>query len=196
MEISSKLSDDEWAMLNAYCEKVERLLATKLVASDDCDINGKVRYEKEKGLWFEASLPPEEVIAEFLMAFRFFYLKKEKTFFLRTLNILRKHIANADARSHFDRLKQRWENGLFSSAMSIQLNGEPMTTSLLLDLWLNAHYFHSDEDKSDKLKELNEAFSDEFSKYMMLDGAFEAVKAVFSVYDTIKDMVKARASNP
>lgn len=195
VEISPKLSNDDWAVLVAFCEKAERLIATKLVSSGRSDINGKVRYEQEKGLWFEATLPAEEQVAEFLMAFRFFYLKKEKTFFLRTLNLLRRHVDNSDAGQHFERLKQRWENGLFSSAMSIQLNGETMTASLLLDVWLNAHYFHSDEDKGEKLRELNEAFSNDFSKYMMLDGAFEAAKAVFSVYDSVKDMVKGRAGN-
>jgi hypothetical protein len=196
VSISPKLSDGDWIVVSAYCEKVERLIATKLVSSHQSSINGKIRYEQEKGLWFEATLPPEELIAEFLMAFRFFYLKKEKTFFLRTLNILRKHIDDADASHHFARLKQRWENGLFSSAMSIRLNDEPMTASLMLDLWFNAHYFHSDEDKTEKLKELSAAFSNDFSKYMMLDGAFEAAKAVFSVYDTIKEMVKDHAGNP
>jgi len=195
VRISPTLSDKDWAVLSAYCEKSERLIATKLISSDQSSINGKIRYDQEKGLRFEATLPPEELVAEFLISFRFFYMKKEKTFFLRALNILRKLVDDADARQHFNLLKQRWENGLFSSAMSIQLNGETMTASLLLNLWFNAHYFHSDEDKTEKLKELNEAFSNDFSKYMMLDGAFEAAKAVLSVYDSIKDMVKDRADN-
>jgi len=196
VHISPKLSDEDWDVLTAFCRKAERLIATKVVSSGGSDIKGGVRYGQEKGLWFEAQLPPEELVAEFLMAFRFFYLKKERSYFLRALGVLGKHVDDPEVRQHFARLRQRWENGLFGNAMSIQLNGQPMTAALLLDLWLNAHYFHADEEKAEKLDKLNQAFSTEFSKYMMLDGAFEAAKAVFVVFDSVKEIVRARASNP
>ncbi|ULQ46024.1 hypothetical protein JN531_013045 [Flagellatimonas centrodinii] len=196
LHIAPMLSDGDWDVLTAFFGKAERLIATKLVSSGESDIKGGIRYRQGEGLWFEAQLPPEEFVAEFLMAFRFFYLKKEKSFFPRALGVLGKHIDDPEVRQHFARLRERWENGLFGQAMSIQLNDQPMTAALLLDLWLNAHYFHADEDKAEKLEKLNEAFSSDFSKYMMLDGAFEAAKAVFVVFDSVKEIVRARASNP
>jgi len=191
--ISEKLSDVEWGVLEAFCEKATRLIATKMVGSEENSLQGRIRYEQNRGLWFEAEIPSEEVIAEFLMVFRFFYLQKERTHFPKVLNILSKHAEIPEVIAHYRRLKKRWEDGLFEKALYIKLNEETMTASLLLDLWFNAHYFHSDEEKSKRLEGLNEAFSKKFSKYMMLDGAFEAAKAAFIIYNSIKEMVENRA---
>ena len=123
-----------------------RLTETKLLAADQSAIHGKVRYTRENGLWFEAQLPSEDLIAEVLDGIPFLLSQeKERTFFPRTLGIIGKYTADPDARQALKVLSNRWHDHLFAKALTITLNDRPMNSGLLLDLWFNAHYFHSEE---------------------------------------------------
>ena len=188
VHISHAFSEAEWRQLQAFRDKASRLTSTKLASGGEgCSIHGKVRYEQDKGLWFEATLPSEEIISEFLMAFRFFYLQKEPTHFPRILNIIKRHTTQLEALEVLKGFGRQWESSLFGNAMNISFNNKQITTSLLLDLWFNAHYFHSDEKKELALDELKNAFSQDFAKFMLLDAVIEATKVVFKVFDGIAE---------
>jgi hypothetical protein len=187
--ISSLLSENEWKVLRQFCERARRLAATRL-ASDNPVISGKIEYDREKGLRFEAELPPKEQIAEFLMEFRFFYLQNEPTHFLKILRLIGRHANSPDVREVLKVFRRQWNDSLFRKAFEIKFNDKPITTSLLIDLWFNAEYFHSDDVKGRELKKLKDIFSDEFAKYMLLDAAFEATKIVFKVLDGLQEMVE------
>lgn len=189
IHISDSLSHGEWDVLRAFCDKAHRLISTKLVSDGDASIKGNVRYEKDKGMWFQASLPPEEQVAEFLMAFRFFYLQKEDTCFPKILSIVGRHTEQEEAREALKFFRKRWENSLFGNAMQLKLNGKQITTSSLLDIWFNAHYFHSDKDKVKELQVMKSLFSEDFAKYMLLDASYEASKIVLKFYQGLKDIV-------
>jgi len=195
LRISQSLAEPDWEVLLDFCAKVKRLIATKVVSSDESAISGKIRYTQERGMWFEAILPPEEQIAEFLMAFRFFYLEKESTNFHKILSLLGKHAQNPEAREALKILKGQWTHSLFQTTLYLSLNGQPVTASLLLDLWFNAYYFHSDREKGEKLLNLNEAFTESFSKYMLLDSIYNATKTVFIVYNGLEELVRTSRNN-
>lgn len=192
LRISQSLAEPEWEVLVDFCAKVKRLIATKVVSSDESAISSKIRYTQERGLGFDVTVPPEELIAEFLMAFRFFYLEKEPTNFYKILVLLGKHAQEPAAREALKILKVQWTNSLFQTRLYLSLNGQPVTASLLLDLWFNAHYFHSDKQKGEKLSNLNEAFTESFSKYMLLDSTYNATKTIFIVYSGLEELVRAR----
>ena len=189
IHISDSLSQGEWEVLRAFCDKARRLVSTKLISDGDASIKGNVRYEKDKGIRFQASLPPEEQVAEFLMVFRFFYLQKEDTCFPKVLSIVGRHTEQKEAREALKFFRKKWENSLFGNAMQMTLNGKPITTSLLLDIWFNAHYFHSDKEKEKELHVMKSLFSENFAKYMLLDASYEASKIVLKFYQGLKDVV-------
>lgn len=189
LHISNQLTDDDWKVLKFFCDKARRLAATRIGSGQTEGISGNIRYEITKGLWFEAKIPAEELIAEFLMAFRFFYLEKEPTHFPRILGLIGKHTSDSDARKSLKVLGKQWNDSLFRKALNITYHGKPITSGLLLDLWFNAHYFHQDEEKERELKELIKGFSEEFGKYMLLDATFEASKVVFNVFDGLQGIV-------
>ena len=190
VHISTRLDESEWNVLRMFCEKVRRLMGTR-IGSGQCDIKGNINYERDKGLTFKAQLPPEEQIAEFLMAFRFFYLEKEPTHFPKVLGVIGRHTDDQEARTALKLFGQQWRDCLFGKAMGIEYNDKPITSALLLDLWFNAHYFHQDEDKERELRKLIEGFSEPFAKYMLLDSAMEATKVVYKVYDGLKEIVES-----
>jgi len=155
-------------------------------------IQGRVRYEAEKGRWFEASLPPEEQVAEFLMAFRFFYLEKEPTNFLKILSILGKHAAQAEGRKFLKTMKDKWHQALFGNAVGMKINNKQMTASLVMDLWFNAHYFHSDESKEIELEKLKKIFTQDFAKFMLLNALYESAKLIAVIYKGLYELCERR----
>lgn len=189
IHISSLLVENEWNALRLFCDKAKRLAATRIGSGQTEGINGRMQYEREKGLQFEAQLPLEEQIAEFLLAFRFFYLEKEPTHFPRILSLLGKHTKDEDARKALKVFGKQWNDSLFGKALNITYNEKPLTSGLLLDLWFNAHYFHQDELKGRELRKLIEGFSENFVKYMLLDAAFEATKVVYKVFHGLRGIV-------
>jgi hypothetical protein len=167
----------------------KRLKATRLASEGS--ISGKIQYERGKGLSFEAKLPPEEQIAEFLMALRFFYLQDEPTHFPKVLRLIGRQTKNSsDLKEALKSFRRQWEDSLFGKAFEIKLNDKRITTSLLLDLWFNAYYFHSDEMKGQALRELRDFFSDDYAKYMLLEATFESAKVVFKLFDGVHEMVR------
>ena len=196
VHISDSLRQNEWEALRAFCDKAHRLISTKLVSDGDASIRGNVRFEKDKGMLFQASLPPEEQVAEFLMAFRFFYLQKEDTCFPKILNIIGRHTEQKEAREAIKFFRKRWENSLFGNAMQIKLNEKQITTSFLLDIWFNAHYFHSDKDKAKELQVMQGLLSEDFAKYMLLDASYEASKIVLKFYQGLKGIVDDHFEKP
>ena len=195
VHISSLLTDEEWNILRLFCDKARRLGHTKLGSGQFGGIKGKIRYERDKGLWFESELPSEELIAEFLMGFRFFYLQKEPTHFPKVIGLIRKHANNEDARKALKVFSKQWNDCLFGKALNISYNDKQMTSSLLLDLWFNAHYFHQDAEKGTELNQLILGFSENFAKFMLMDATFEATKVVYRVFNGLRGVVDEHFAN-
>ncbi len=190
VHISNLLSDKEWGNLRLFCDKARRLAATKFVSGQTKGIiKGKFRYGNDTGWQMESEIPSEEIIAEFLMAFRFFYLKKEPTQFPKILGIIGKYTNNEDFRKSAKLLGNKWKDCLFGKTFTISLNDKEVTSSILLDLWFNAHYFHQDQGKKKELDKLIDGFSENFAKYMLLDAAFEGAKLVSKLFEGIHIMV-------
>jgi hypothetical protein len=189
VHISSSVPEADEKIFRSFCEKARRLADTELVSGGGARISAKIRYRRGKGLTFESELPPEPEVAELLMAFRFFHLQKEPTNFYTVIGLIGKHAQDPDSRKVLRVFKKQWRDSLFAECLGVRFNGVPITFSLLLDLWFNAHYFHSDEDKGRELSKLKAGFSGGFAKYMLLDAVFEAVKVVMRVSNVLWGIV-------
>lgn len=194
VKIADKLSEAEWRVLKAFCDRAMQLAKTKLVTGGTSGINAKMHFEQDKGLRFAATLPPEEQLAEFLMVFRFFYLQKEKTHFFKILAILGKHTVQDEVRRHLKMLRDKWNHALFANALKITLNDKPLSASLLLDLWFNAHYFHSDESKQNELETIKNFFTENFAKFMLIDSVYESAGLIFQISDGLQGLFTERKS--
>ena len=192
LDISKSLSDEEWKSLRAFCEKAKRLADTRL-ASSESHIRGRVQFDVDKGGKFEATLPPEEQVAEFLMAFRFFYLQDEPTCFLKVLAMLGRHSKeNREARQGLKSYRRQWEGALFQESVQVSFNNKKVTAAGLIDLWFNAHYFHANPVKAAELDELKKFVSEPFAKFMLLDATYTATKVIFKLHHGLKELVARR----
>ena len=193
IDISKTLAEEEWKTLQAFCEKARRLGHTKLVSSGESYIHGRFHYDVDKGTEFSATLPPEEQVAEFLMAFRFFYLQNEPTHFLKVLALLGRHAKdNEEAKIGLKSYRQQWEGALFQESVQITCDHKKITAMRVIDLWFNAHYFHTDSMKSAELEELKKFVSEPFAKFMLLDATYTATKLVFKLHHGLRKMVEQK----
>ena len=177
VKISTDMSASDLKVLRDFHDRVLILSKTKLVKGSDSGIKANLKINAETGFSVNVALPPEEQLAEFLMAFRFFYLKKESTFFPRIVNLVGKY-SDESYRQVANLIKQQWSDSLFKKAMGVKLNGKNISSDYLIDLWFNAHYFHNDEKKKAELEELNSLLQNDFCKFMFVDSVYNASDVV------------------
>lgn len=192
LEISGALHEAEWKVLRQFCDKAHRLMGTKLAAAGLGGIKARMLWERGRGVKYETTLPPEEQVAELLMAFRFFYLQREPSNFLAVMSILSRHSRHEEVRQLLKQYRKGWGNCLFGNTLELVMGEKQITSSLLIDLWLNAHYFHSDEAKAVELDQISEGLSDDFAKYMLLDSVFEASRMVIKIHRAVCLMTGSR----
>lgn len=131
------------------------------------------------------NLPPENVIAEYLLAYRHFWAQKERSHFPRILKIIGRYASTDLARQKLKELRINWEKSLFNSAIEVSINDEQLTSHKLIDAWFNGEYFHSSEDHIKKLKSMDEIFPNDLSKYMLIDSITNGSKIIFKISDAL-----------
>ena len=174
VNINRDIAPCDFEILSLFHQRVVNLASTKLVKGAESNIRASINIQAGSGLQLTTALPPEEQVAQFLMAFRFFYLKKEKTHFPKILTTVAKY-SGPDFRDVSAIIKKQWDQ---SCSVNMRLNGETITSSKLIDLWFNAHYFHGETRKQKELERLNTLLTNDFCKFMFLDSLYNASDTV------------------
>ncbi len=79
--------------------------------------------------------------------------------------------------------------GSFAQDVSA-LHGSDFTSEEIINLWFNAHFFHSDLEKEKKLQETNHILSLDLSKCMLFMSIYDAGLAISNLYGSIKGFNK------
>ena len=187
VKISTNIAAEDLAALRVFHDRVVSLANTKLIKGENSKITASISLKASSAATFSATFPPEEELAQFLMAFRFFYLQKEPTHFPKIVNIVSKY-ADGSYTAIARELKSQWKNCLFKNSMSITLNGKSISGSTLIDLWFNAHYFHSVAEKRAELDRLNALLQVDFCKYMLMDSTYNASDVVRRFHSGIGEL--------
>jgi hypothetical protein len=192
VEISKQLTDDEWKIIELFKSRASKLKSTKLYQEyKSSDVAAQITIHVDKGISFKTpSLPDESVISEHIIAFRHFCLEKEPCFFPKVLKIISKYASEPIAKVTLKKLKQKWKNPLFQDALHIDLDGSKITAKLLIDLWFNGEYFHSDTVKSEDLKKLIQGLPNDFAKVLFVNSVMESTKIILKVADGMIDLSK------
>ena len=177
--IKNSLTEQELASIRLFLKKAKELHSTHIVSGAESGISLNVASKLGKPPQFRVVLPSEDYLRSFYMAFRFFYLEKERSNFLKIANVIKQRTDDQFARQYVDRLKDMWSGALAAKTMRIHLNGKQITPSFLMDLWFNAHYFHSDGEKEQALSSLIGMLTTDVCRFMLADAVYEASKAVF-----------------
>jgi len=171
-------SDEEWRCIREFKRRTRELAENSLLKNGyDLSANVSLKAGEPPSFTVKA-MPFEEPLRALLLTFRLFWANDEPSNFLRVSNILSRHIAQDDARMVIGGLKTRWNQALFSGVMFMSFNGKDLTANTVFDLWINAHYFHSELEKREQLERLEKMLSPEFVKFLLANAVTECCKVI------------------
>lgn len=187
--ISDSLTEEELRDIRLFLKNADELSNTRIMSGTDNGISMTVSSEIGKPPEISVTLPDEEYLRSFYLAFRMFY-SQDATNFNKIANIVKRRSGHEVARKQVDALKERWSGALARQQFHMSVDGQEMTPSLLMDLWFNAHYFHPDEEKDEKLSALKSTLTDDGCRFMLADAVYEASVAVLDLAHSLKALKK------
>jgi len=131
-----------------------------------------------------ANTPNDQSLLPLYLAFRHFYLEKEPGNFLKVANIIGNCSTDENLKVFLKKLKSQWR-GTLSNDSWLKYKGDPVSAKTVLNLWFNAHFFHSELEKELELEELNSALSTEISRYCLFMAVHDAGLSVGNLYESI-----------
>jgi hypothetical protein len=181
-------------ILRLFCEKAASLNESSMVKKGTGNLSVQMNYQKDVGMSYETqNAPPDDHLEQFLLRFRFFYGKKEPTHFPKILNVISRNTSSNELVEALRFMRKKWKESLFAGVASMEVNGRKLTAEYVLDLWFNAHYFHSNEAKRTELDSLSVALSPDFMKSLMLNAVINASNDILNVYVPIRTIMAERA---
>jgi hypothetical protein len=69
-------------------------------------------------------------------------------------NVCEQHISSDELKAFLRDAREHWKKSQRSQGIAWTLNGKELTPAYVADLWINGHYFHSDVDKLQELRQL------------------------------------------
>src|SRR5688500_9120657 len=90
VQISTQLTEADRTAIRAFKARITELRKTRLASGDRFQVNASVKLAEGMPPSFEVTLPPEDDLRSFLMAFRFFWADKEPTNCGRIANIVKR----------------------------------------------------------------------------------------------------------
>ena len=180
-------SKEDLEVIKLFQNRVKELQNTKIVRGGvnlDFDFCDDISFSQK-----EQHLEKEEAIKAFSMAFRHFYLEKEPINFYKFHNTMVRKICDLQVVAVLISLRDRYARVLNSSgSLAYYYNSEKVTPARIIDLWLNAHYFHSSD--AVKRNELNEWLkrAGGIFQFLFLD-AVEQLSSILICYSKVLDLI-------
>lgn len=179
------ISDDEWRCIEVFRRRaadfIEERSQLKLLK-----FGIHISREPDGNLAGSAPLPPERELKPYYLSFRFFYHKEEPSNFGKVANIVSKAINDPLIRDAIKRIKAQWK-GSFTETLS-QFHGRKYSSEEIIDCWFNAHFFHSDSKKEQKLKELNLLLNHDLSRIALFMAIWDAGLAISNLFKVVEKM--------
>jgi hypothetical protein len=194
ININELFTEEEIKQIRLFLKRAKELSKTPVITAGS-KISMNIYYEKKKGTRFSVTLPSEEDLRLFYMAFRFFYLKKEPTHFLTIANLVNRKLEDPLIRDYIKWLKDMWRGALARQQVRVGVNRQELHSHFLIDIWFNSHYFHSDKEKDKKLSKIKEVLTEDATRFMLADAVFQATKAVLRLAHALQDFDKIKEQN-
>lgn len=134
----------------------------------------------------DVSLPDETKLKALFMDFRFFFLEKEPANCRRIADMLAKNGDNELITLFIKYIKKEWDSSFLKDGW-FRYKERNLSSKEVINLWFNAHYFHSDHEKEQQLKELNLVLSDGVSRFILVMCVLDAGHSIKNLYHLIKN---------
>jgi hypothetical protein len=137
--------------LGVFVHRADELGRTRLVRTSGLSGDFSFHFEASKGFAYKFPYVDEDDLRSFLLTFRQFVMEKEPVFIRRVHNVAVKHITSDELSEAAREAARGWRDILRSSGITLNIYGRAITPEYVLDLWINGHYFHNDEQKRTEL---------------------------------------------
>lgn len=117
-------------------------------------------------------------------------MEKERSNFNRVSNLIRDSFCNPAVNAFVKKIKEQWK-GSFVKNIS-DFHGRNYSSKEIVDLWFNAHLFHSVEEKEERLSEINSFLSSGLSQITLFMSVWDAGLSVASLYNSLEYLEKDR----
>ena len=186
--LPNTLTPEEWRCLAEFKRRAAELRAAKVFSTRDV-LKASISVSEGDGFKVDVTgLPDEDALRSLLVTFRLFFLNDEPSNFRRVVNILTKHTKHDALRVYLGQLRDRWKGALFRSAMFLHLDDGVVDAERILDVWLNAHYFHGDQEKEQALEALKASLTPDLIRYMLVDAVVERSRVVFTLHSMLENL--------
>ena len=148
--------------LEVFLSCIDELQERPFILKGLYEFQFHISFHDEAGeLVYEAQEADQEHFRSFLLTFRKFILKGEPSHVNRVLNICREIVKDEEEefKEMLDELKTVWKFRYGRGTIQMHTSGLNLTPEYVLDLWINGHYFHSDN--SAKRQQLNNLLAQE-----------------------------------
>lgn len=149
-----EFTERELESLRLFHEQIEKINNSRIITNDS--LKGSFHIEiNENGHKSVAELPNDDDLRSLLLLISPLVRTRERIFYKEIISILKNRSANNESQSYFDLLDKRYHASL-KSGLRYGANGKEYGGEDIFRLLLNGCYFHCDDDKRDKLKDLKD----------------------------------------
>lgn len=172
--------------LKCFCYHAEQLRQEPLV-QQGWDNSFSLNWSRTEGLTTVLTQPNEVALKSILMTLRKFVMQKEPTNLFAIHNICELHITSDELKSYLRDARSKWKEAQKSLGIAWTHNDQKLTPAYLADLWINAHYFHSD---SEKLRELKQLMPGGLTRFTFISYVGETLKQVLYADSIIRHALR------
>ena len=175
--------------LEVFVQKADKLLSSNIFLKGEAEkLSSGANLIAGKGIEFHANLPDEIEVEQLFTRFRPFFLKKEPSYFYSVCKIVSEQ--NDISKGEVEKARTLYKNAMNSTGpIEINFIGsglKRLKSEEIINLWYNAHYFHSDKDKEEKLQNFNTVLSEDFTKNTAVLSVLLAGRAIAILRSVIK----------
>jgi len=143
-----------------------------------------LKYTTDDGLSTILREPDEVDLRSFVLSFRHFFAKGEPVHLYSIYALCDRLISSDELRGYARQSREHWKEALTRSGIGMNFNGREITPEHITDLWINGHYFHSDQDKMRELESLMR-FDLKVSRFLFLSFLCDATRQVMYLGDVV-----------
>jgi len=193
-KIQIEFEDTEWAILETFHAEAERLRASKFVQEGQGG-SISVNINSKSGLTTKAKPVDVEALSAMLHRARPFLLNDEQVYFYKVLKLMKWRTRDYSAfMETLKAIKAQFElTRMYKFKAFGNLGNIPTSPQVVMD-WLNAHEYHRDPKKRDKLGQSLGAFGkDQNGAPVVLFVLVDMIQAVLNLSDCVENLMEAKS---
>lgn len=187
------LTEKEKLELESFLKRSQELKERRLISNGLPKVS--IQIDVGKTIGYTTNFPDEEDFRSTLIAVRTFVLNDEPNNFYHICNVLYQKIKNDELRGQLTQIRGDFKSVLEEPFVHIIYGDQHFIPQDILNLWLNAYYFHTDETKEKLFKQIVE-FDYYFVKYSLFVTVFGLIRCILALRTIIETLMTPNMSNP